>query len=198
MSFSQDAKPGETVSGRLQASPAPSASLYLLTVMGKPVVPDDSLRKWNLPESLDLLLIDQWENEIVRAKYVLSKASMESVSPTDPELQVEKQPREAQQNIEIPHLRYEISSKVKSGGYAIIKGPFDGDFSNTTVGVGQYEGYIVTESPGRLILFIHPQMTGDWTVLIDENEGRARCQIQVQKEEVDPFATLSICRPPAR
>jgi hypothetical protein len=199
MSFPEDTKPGEVVSGRIQTSPSQTASLYLLTVLGAPVVADGSLHKWQLPESVDLILNDQWGNEIVRANHRIAALPTDpNVSSTDPQLQVEKQPREAKQNIEIPHLRFEISSRVKAGGYLIVKGPFDGDFSNTTVAIGKYQGHIVTESPGRVVLLIHPQMTGDWTILIHEDEHWARCRVRVQKEEVDPYSTLSVCTPPER
>lgn len=198
MSFPEDATPGETVSGRIQSTPPQAASLYLLTILGSPVVPDGHLRKWNLPESFDLILSDPWGNEIVRTNHrVAPPSAMEAtVTTNDPQLQEEKQPREARQNIEIPHLRFEISSRVKAGGLIIIKGPFDGDFQNTTVGIGKYKGHIVTESPGKLIIQTHPQMTGDWTILISEVDNWARCKVRVQNEEVDPFSTVSPCIPP--
>jgi hypothetical protein len=200
MSYPEDTKPGEVVSGRIQASPPQTASLYLLTVLGAPVVADGSLHRWQLPESFDLILNDQWGNEIVRTnhKIVREQAADPFASSTDPQLQVEKQPKEAKQNIEIPHLRFEISSRVKAGGYLIVKGPFDGDFSNTTVAIGKYQGHIVTESPGRVVLLIHPQMAGDWTILINEAEHWARCRVRVQNEEVDPYSTISVCTPPER
>ena len=198
MLFPMDAKPGETVSGRISATPGTSASLYVLTVMGSPALADGSLRKWQLPESFDMVLSDPWGNEIVRATHKLTAdVPQQASAPSDPRLQEEKQPIEPKPNIEIPHLRFEISSKAKAGGHLIIKGPFDGDFSNTNVDIGKYEAHILTESPGRLILAVHPQMTGDWTILIHENDNWARCRVRVQSDEVDPFATLSTCTPPA-
>ena len=200
VSFPEDAKPGEIISGRIQASPPQTASLYLLTVLGAPAVADGSLRKWQMPESFDLILNDPWGNEIVRANHKIT--TVEPTDPfrtsTDPQLQVEKQPREAKQNIEIPHLRFEISSRVKAGGQLIVKGPFDGDFSNTTIAIGKYQGHILTESPGRVVLLIHPQMTGDWTILVREEDHWAQCRVRVQNEEIDPYSTLSVCTPPER
>ena len=198
MSFPHDAKPGEVISGRIHAFPAASASLYLLTLMGSPVVADGSLRKWQLPESFEFIASDVWGNEVVRTEYRMAvKAEAQTVSVSDPDLQEEKQPTEPKPNIEIPHLRFEISSRAKAGGHLIVKGPFDGDFSNTTVGIGKYQAHIVAESPGRLVLGVHPQLAGDWTILISEADNWVRCRVRVQAEEVDPFETLTICTPPA-
>ncbi|MCI0416808.1 hypothetical protein L0222_28910 [bacterium] len=199
MSFPASAKPGETVSGRIQATPASSASLYLLTAVGSPVVPDGALQKWNLPQQFELILNDPWGNEIVRAKHqiqVPANVLVETGDGVSSELQREKQPREAQPNIEIPYLRFQISSRAKAGGPIVVEGPFDGDFSTTRVGLGQYQGYVLAESPGRLILATHSKMTGDWTILIIENDIWVRCRVKLQTEEVDPFATLATCTPP--
>ncbi len=198
MSFPSVAKPGETVSGRIHATPESFASLYLLTVLGSPVVPDGKLRKWNLPQQFELVLNDQWGNEIVRAVHqvkipanVLDGAG----NGGDSELEHVKQPREAQPNIEIPHLWFQISSRAKAGEPIFVEGPFDGDFSTTRVGIGQYQGHVIGESPGRLILATHPKMIGDWTILLIENEHWVRCRVKLQSEEVDSSATLATCVP---
>jgi hypothetical protein len=193
MSFPTDAKPGEVVSGRIQASSPSLASLYLMSFMGAPVVADGSLQKWNLPEAFELHLTDQWGNELIRTQQKLySDVDLETDNMQNG-LPREKQPREPRQNIEIPNLRFQISARSKAGDYLVVKGPFDGDFSTTNVGIGQYQGYIVTESPRHLIVALHPQMTGNWTVYIRENDNNIRCRVTVQSEDVDPFSTLTTC-----
>jgi hypothetical protein len=196
--YPDHAAPGETISGRVYAAPEVSASYYLLSLMEKPVVPDGSLQKWAMPEAFDFVLSDHWGNEIVRVHHTIHQEPLKVSTLSDPELQEEKQPREAKPNIEIPHLRFEISSKVKGGGHLIVRGPFDGDFNTTSIGIGKYQGYIVAEAPGILVISVHPRMTGEWTILIHENDNWVRCRTNVQTEEVDPFATLATCSPPTR
>jgi len=146
-----------------------------------------------------LVLNDQWGNEIVRAKHQIKVSTnvLDGMgNGAKSELEEEKQPREAQPNIEIPYLRFQISSIAKSGGPIVVEGPFDGDFSTTRVGIGQYQGYVLGESPGILILATHQKMTGDWTILLVENEHWVRCRVKLQAEDVDPFATVATCTPP--
>jgi hypothetical protein len=198
MSFPAAAKPGDLVSGRIQATPSSSASLYLLTAMGLPTVPQGSLRKWTLPQQFELVLNDHWGNEIVRTKHEFKNSTIVLDGPGNGAksgLPEEKQPREAQPNIEIQHLRFQISSIAKAGGPIVVEGPFDGDFSTTRIGIGQYQGHILGESPGRLILATHPKMTGDWTILVMENDLWSRCRVKLQTEDVDPFATVTTCVP---
>jgi hypothetical protein len=145
-----------------------------------------------------LTLNDPWGNEVVRARHEL-RGSTNVLDGTEDgaksELPEEKQPRDIQPNIEIQHLRFQISSTAKAGGPIVVEGPFDGDFSTTRVGIGQYQGYILGESPGRLILATHPKMNGDWTVLVMENDLWSRCRVKLQPEEVDPFSTVTECLP---
>jgi hypothetical protein len=197
-SIPEDARPQETVSGGVQAFPENLASLYLLTIAGTPIVPDRALRRWNLPQSFDLILTDMWGNEVIHINQRLSSEPSNNVeaSSVKSSLPSEKQPREVHQNIEIPYLRFQISARVKAGEHLIVEGPFDGDFSTTLAGIGKFQAQIVAESPRRLVLWIHPRMTGPWTILIKENENRVRCKVEVQSEAVDPFATLSTCTPP--
>jgi len=198
LSIPLDARPGETISGRIESGPPDLVNTYLLTIAGAPVVADNQLRKWVLPQTFELILRDIWANEVIRVRQDLAPDPTSSVdlSPASSELQIEKQPRELRPNIEIPHLRFEISSRVNAGGHLIVDGPFDGDFSTTVAGIGKYQAQILGESPRRLVLGIHPRMTGPWTILIAEGENRVRCRINIQSETVDPFATLETCTPP--
>jgi hypothetical protein len=193
-----DARPEETVSGGIQSFPESIASLYLLTIAGTPVVPDQALRRWNLPQSFDLILTDMWGNELVHVKQSLLDDPTNQVETPDirSPLPSEKQPREIRPNIEIPHLRFQISSRAKAGEHLIVEGPFDGDFRTTLAGIGKFQAQIIAESPRRLVLWIHPRMLGPWTILIAENENRVRCRVEIQTEAVDPFATLTTCTPP--
>ena len=197
MSFPAAGKPGDLVSGRIQATPPSLASLYLLTVMGSPTVPDGNLQKWTLPQQFDLTLNDPWGNEIVRSRHELKVSNVLDGTGDGAKsgLPEEKQPRDVQPNIEIQHLRFKISSTAKAGGPIVVEGPFDGDFSTTRVGIGQYQGYILGESPGRLILATHQKMTGDWTILVMENDLWSRCRVKLQAEEIDPFSTVTECLP---
>jgi hypothetical protein len=197
-SIPTDARPDETVSGGIQSFPESIASLYLLTIAGTPVVPDQALRRWNLPKSFDLILTDMWGNELVHVKQALLDDSSNNVDApvARSPLPLEKQPREIRPNIEIPHLRFQISSRAKAGEHLIVEGPFDGDFSTTLAGIGKFKAQIIAESPRRLVLWIHPRMLGSWTILIAENENRVRCRVEIQTEAVDPFATLTTCTPP--
>jgi len=193
-----DARPGETVSGSIQSFPPDLASAYLLTIAGAPVVADKLLRKWTLPQTFDVMLSDIWANELIQVQQSVVSEATNSVegSPIQGQLPLEKEPREPRPNIEIPHLRFQISSRVKAGDHLIVEGPFDGDFSTTTVGIGQYQAEILGESPRRLVLAVHPGMTGPWTIFIGENENRVRCRVNIQSESIDPFATLATCTPP--
>jgi hypothetical protein len=198
MSFPAAGKPGEVVSGRIQVAPPSMASQYLLTAMGSPTVPDGNLRKWTLPQQLDLILSDPWGNEVVHARHEVRGSTNVLGGSGDgakSELPEEMQPRDVQPNIEIQHLRFQISSTAKAGGAIVVEGPFDGDYSTTRVGIGKYHGYILGESPGRLILATHQKMTGDWTILVMENDLWSRCRVKLQAEDVDPFATVAECVP---
>jgi hypothetical protein len=195
--YPDDARPGETVSGRIDSVPKNLGSEYLLTVAGSPVVPDNSLQKWKLPSNFDLVVSDIWSNELIHVKHSLTTDPSNELQRALPNgLQAEKQPREPQQDIQIPYLRFRISARAQAGEHLIVEGPFDGDFSTTIAGIGKYQAEILGESPRRLVLGIHPRLVGPWTIYIAENQNHVRCRVSIETQDVDPFATLSTCTPP--
>jgi hypothetical protein len=197
LQYPEDARPGETISGRIDSNPPNLNADYLLTINGGPVVADNTLRKWNFPVSFDLIVTDVWSNELIKVKQSLAPdPSNRMEGPVPSGLQVEKQPREPQQDIQIPYLRFRVSARAKAGENLIVEGPFDGDFTTTVAGIGKYQAEILGESPRRLVLRIHPRMTGPWTILVRENQSRVLCRVTVDTQPVDPFATMATCTPP--
>lgn len=128
----------------------------------------------------DIVLKTQEDFEVLKSKIALTKQLPQTETQSQPvqtasELEVDSQPPvEPVVDIDIPHLLFQLASVNQAGRLLEVRGPFDGNASNTDVRVNGTPMPIIAESL-RKVIAMNPNLLGSMEVRVAENDKKVHC-----------------------
>ncbi len=156
---------------------------YKLLMASMPVQAGPSSRQLQVnsaPATVEILLKTPEDFEVLKSKIAVTKQNQQTETQSQPvqttsELEVDTQPpAEPVIDIDIPHLLFQLSSVNQAGRLLEVRGPFDGNASNTDIRVNGSPMPIVAESP-RKVIAMNPNLVGQMELRVAEAEKKVHC-----------------------
>jgi hypothetical protein len=132
------------------------------------------------PAAAEILLKTPEDFEVLKSKIAVTKQNIETQTQSQPvqttsELEIDAQPpAEPVIDIDIPHLLFQLSSVNQAGRLLEVRGPFDGNASNTDIRVNGSPMPIVAESKRKAIA-MNPNLVGRMELRVAEDDKRVHC-----------------------
>jgi hypothetical protein len=128
----------------------------------------------------DIILKTQEGFEVLKSKIAVTKQLPQTQTQSQPveapsELEVDTQPPAVPViDVDIPHLLFQLSTVNQAGRLLEVRGPFDGNASNTDVRVSGTPMPIIAESQ-RKVIAMNPNLLGTLEVRVAENDRKVYC-----------------------
>lgn len=132
------------------------------------------------PAAAEIILKTPEDFEVLKSKIAVTKQNPKAEVPSEPapassELEIDTQPpHEPVLDIDIPNLFFQLSSVNQAGRLLEVRGPFDGNASNTDIRVNGSPALIVAESL-RKVIALNPNLLGAMELRVVENDKKVRC-----------------------
>ncbi len=156
---------------------------YKLLMASMPVQTGPSSKQLQIasaPASVEVILKTPEDFEVLKSKIAVTKQNPQTETQSQPvqtasELEVDTQPpAEPVIDIDIPHLLFQLSSVNQAGRLLEVRGPFDGNASNTDIRVNGNPMAIIAESPRKAIA-TNPNLVGRMELRIAEADKKVHC-----------------------
>jgi hypothetical protein len=156
---------------------------YKLLMAALPVQAGPSSKQLQVdsaPDAVEILLKTPEDFEVLKSKIVVTKQNLQTETQSQPvqttsELEVDTQPpAEPVIDIDIPHLLFQLSSVNQAGRLLEVRGPFDGNASNTDIRVNGNPMAIIAESPRKAIA-TNPNLVGRMELRVAEADKKVHC-----------------------
>jgi hypothetical protein len=132
------------------------------------------------PAVAEILLKTPEDFEVLKSNIAATEQNIETQTQSQPvettsELEVDTQPpAEPVIDIDIPHLLFQLSSVNQAGRLLEVRGPFDGNASNTDIRVNGNPMAIIAESPRKAIA-VNPNLVGQMELRVAEDDKKVHC-----------------------
>jgi hypothetical protein len=159
---------------------------YKLFIASNPIQAGPSAKQLQVTSaatSTQIVLKTQEDFELLKSKLAVTKQALQTQTQSQPvaaasELEVDTQPpAEPVIDIDIPHLLFQLSSVNQAGRLLEVRGPFDGNASNTDVRVNGTPMPIIAESL-RKVIAMNPNLVGALEVRVAEKDKKVHCVYQ--------------------
>lgn len=171
-------KLGEAASGSISADPMVSAG-YLISLGGQLLALERRIAPWVIPNSMEQVVLALKTREgidVLNIRVPIRNTNSTSVEdPGAADLAVEAPPDEIKVDLQIPYLKFRLSSIGWIGSPLEIQGPFDGNFTNTTVRFDGIAASIVAENPRSVVVQPPADRYGVMTISVQEGKENVSC-----------------------
>lgn len=156
---------------------------YKLLIASTPLQAGPSAKQLQVTSAADaqeIILKTQEGFEVLKSSIAVTKQIPQTQTQSQPveaasELEVDAQPPvEPVIDIDIPHLLFQVSPVNQAGRLLEVRGPFDGNASNTDVRVNGTPMPIIAESL-RKVIAMNPNLLGNLEVRIAEKDRKVHC-----------------------
>jgi len=156
---------------------------YKLFIASNPIQVGPSSKQLQVTSAAaapEIVLKTQEDFEVLKSKIAVIRPIAETQTQSQPaqsasELEVDTQPPpEPVIDIDIPHLLFQVSSVNQAGRLLEVRGPFDGNASNTDVRVNGTPMPVIAESL-RKVIAMNANLIGTMEVRIAENDRKVHC-----------------------
>ncbi len=156
---------------------------YKLLLASMPIQAGNSSKQLQIgsaPAVAEILLKTPEDFEVLKTKIVVTEQNIETQTQSQPvkttsELEVDTQPpAEPVIDIDIPHLLFQLSTVNQAGRLFEVRGPFDGNASNTDIRVNGNPMAIIAES-ARKAIAVNPNLVGRMELRVAEDDKKVYC-----------------------
>lgn len=156
---------------------------YKLFIASNPVQAGPSSKQLQITSAAaaqEIVLKTQENFEVLKSNIAVTKQVAQTQTQSQPaqsasELEVDTQPpAEPVIDIDIPHLLFQVSTVNQAGRLLEVRGPFDGNASNTDVRVNGTPMPIIAESL-RKVIAMNANLIGTMEVRVAENDKKVHC-----------------------
>lgn len=156
---------------------------YKLILASMPVQAGSSPKQMQVVSAsaaTEIVLRTPEDFEVLKSNIAATKQNVQTQTQSQPvqtssELEVDTQPpAEPVIDIDIPHLLFQVASVNQAGRLLEVRGPFDGNASNTDVRVNGTPMPIIAESP-RKVIAMNANLLGSMEVRVAENDRKVHC-----------------------
>lgn len=156
---------------------------YKLLLASKPIQAGPTSKQLQVASAdtaPEIVLKTQEDFEVLKSKIAITKQVPQTQTQSQPvqtasDLEVDTQPpAEPVIDIDIPHLLFQLSTVNQAGRLLEVRGPFDGNASNTDIRVNGSPMPIVAESQ-RKVIAMNANLIGQMELRIAENDKKVHC-----------------------
>jgi hypothetical protein len=156
---------------------------YKLFIASNPIQPGPTAQRLQVNSAAaaqEIALKTQEGFEVLKSKIAVTKQVLQTQTQSQPvetstELEVDTQPpAEPVIDIDIPHLLFQVSTVNQAGRLLEVRGPFDGNASNTDVRVNGTPMPIIAESL-RKVIAMNANLIGRLEVRVAEKDLKVHC-----------------------
>jgi hypothetical protein len=158
-------------------------AVYKLWLASVPIQAGPTARQVQVPSAPaapEIILRTQENFEVLKSKIAVTQQAPKTEPQSQPvqtssELEMDTQPpAEPVIDIDIPNLLFQLSSVNQAGRLLEVRGPFDGNASNTDIRINGTPSAIIAESP-RKVIALNPNLVGPMELRVAENDKIAHC-----------------------